>query len=308
MVCTLSPYLPLFMHAWACRRMYIYNVYSLQRIDPPLAHKNMILCRQLSVGPEATVSLIVGSGIARQKISLDPAAAASIAALTAFFVGLFTLALGIFRLGFLDSLMSRALLRGFITAVAVVVMIQQTIFLLGLDVAAEHAGITPESTTIQRIAFIATHLHETRLVTAALSACVLTVLFGVSFLKRCVPAVRRVPEVLLVVIASTLVCRIFHLDQRGVNVLGKVGSSDINPPLPVPSLPSLPAGADIKNILVNAAIISIIGFVESLAAGKTFARKHNYFVSANRELVALGTANIIGSFFQTFPAFGSVSF
>lgn len=254
---------------------------------------------------------MVGSGIAHQKIPLDPAAAASIATLTAFFVGLFTLALGIFRLGFLDSLMSRALLRGFITAVAVVVMIQQTIFLLGLDEAAAHAGISPESTTIHRIIFIAGHIHEIHLVTAALSACVLTVLFGLSFLKRCFPALRRIPEVLLVVIASTLVCRIFQLDQKDVNVLGKVGSSSsssgIIPPLPLPSLPSLPSGADMKNILVNAAIISIIGFVESIAAGKTFARKHNYFVSANRELVALGTANIVGSFFQTFPAFGSVS-
>lgn len=48
------------------------------------------------------------------------------------FVGVFTLVLGILRLGFLDSLMSRALLRGFITGVALVVMVQQSIILLGL--------------------------------------------------------------------------------------------------------------------------------------------------------------------------------
>jgi MFS superfamily sulfate permease-like transporter len=59
--------------------------------------------------------------------------------------------------------------------------------------------------------------------------------------------------------------------------------------------------------LINAAMITIIGFVESIAAAKSFARRHNYFVSANRELVAIGIGNIIGSFFQAYPAFGSVS-
>lgn len=112
----------------------------------------------------------------------------------------------------------------------------------------------------------------------------------------------------MVVIASIVICRSFHLDQSGLDILGLVGhpSSGYSLPLPVPSVPKLPEHADIKAIIVNAAIIAIIGFVESVAAAKTFARKHTYFVSANRELVALGIANIFGSLFQSFPAFGSV--
>ena len=87
----------------------------------------------MSVGPEAPLALLIGSSIAQQQhlhsTDIDPLAWS---ALTTLFVGLFTLLLGIFRLGFLDSLMSRALLRGFITGVALVVMVQQSITLLGL--------------------------------------------------------------------------------------------------------------------------------------------------------------------------------
>lgn len=42
-----------------------------------------------------------------------------------FEVGLITFLLGIFRLGFLDAVLSRALLRGFITAIGFVILIEQ---------------------------------------------------------------------------------------------------------------------------------------------------------------------------------------
>lgn len=270
------------------------------------------------MGPEATISLMVGSGIAHQQTMaghpLDPSASIVIASLTAFFVGLFTLALGLLRFGFLDSLMSRALLRGFITAVGVVVLVQQSILLLGLGDLANTAGLTPDSTTIQRLLFLYTYITQADPVTSVFSAVVLSVLVVTPMVKRrfAQQSWTKVPEVLIVVILSIAVCKWYQLDQAGLDVLGQVGSSSsaFNPPLPLPSLPitKLPHFADIKAIIVNAAIITIIGFVESIAAAKSFARKHNYFVSANRELVALGIANMVGSFFQTFPAFGSVKY
>ncbi|KAG0170532.1 hypothetical protein DFQ30_002345 [Apophysomyces sp. BC1015] len=260
---------------------------------------------QLSVGPEATVSLIVGSGIAHQPLSMTSTEAAAIASLTALLVGLITLALGLFRFGFLDSLMSRALLRGFISAVAVVVMIQQSIILLGLSAQADNAGVRPESTTIERVAFICTHVRESHLLTVAVSIGSLALIFGSQFLKRRWPALHHLPEVLIVVIGSTVICRIWRLDIAGLAILGPIGAPGINFPLPFPNFPSIPRGTDMRAIVMNAATISVIGFVESTAASKLFGRKHGYFVSANRELTALGVANIFGGLFQAFPAFGS---
>ncbi len=58
--------------------------------------------------------------------------------------------------------------------------------------------------------------------------------------------------------------------------------------------------------LGSAVTIAIIGFVESIVVAKIYSSKHDYPVSPNRELVALGIANIIGSFFQIYPIFGSL--
>ena len=48
----------------------------------------------------------------------------------------------------------------------------------------------------------------------------------------------------------------------------------------------------------------MIGFVETIVAAKIYANRYNYAISPNRELVAMGAANIFGSFFHTFPSFG----
>lgn len=79
---------------------------------------------QLSVGPEAALSLLVGQVIT-EIINNDPHSlpknpdklAATIAAMMTFQVGIITFFLGIMRLGYLDILLNRPLLRGFITAI-----------------------------------------------------------------------------------------------------------------------------------------------------------------------------------------------
>jgi MFS superfamily sulfate permease-like transporter len=45
-------------------------------------------------------------------------------------------------------------------------------------------------------------------------------------------------------------------------------------------------------------LTSVLSCVESIIVAKYYASKHGYGVSPNRELVAMGMANIVGSFFQ----------
>jgi len=49
-----------------------------------------------------------------------------------------------------------------------------------------------------------------------------------------------------------------------------------------------------------------VGFIESIVVAKLYSTKYNYHVSPNRELVAFGMANLIGSFFRIYPTFGSL--
>ncbi|KAI8059491.1 sulfate transporter family-domain-containing protein [Gongronella butleri] len=266
---------------------------------------------QLSVGPEASTSLIVGASIAHQQAhtghTLDAEGAAAIASLMAFLVGIITLMFGFFRFGFLDSLLSRALMCGLITAVAIVIMIQQAIMLLGLAQHAADAGLTSESTSAQRVSFLVAHAHEAHPLTTYVSLATLFWLAIMPTLKHRVPALQKFPEMLIVVIASIVLSRACDWQHRGVAILGTVsGNATFHAPLPLPALPKTPANLDYSSLIVNAIILSIVGFVESIAGTKLFAQKHNYFVSSNRELVAFGLCNIFGGLMQGYPSFGSL--
>lgn len=261
----------------------------------------------MSVGPEATLSLLVGSSIAQLNSEdgdhVDPLAWAC---LMTVFVGIFTFLLGIFRLGFLDSLMSRALLRGFISGVGLVVALQQGIILLGLVSLSEKHGITEASSSISRLLFLIGNIQYSHVLTASVSAVSVAFLVFARVTKSKLAKFKwfqLLPEVLLVVIASSLLTYFFDWEHKGLAILGNIDSKGI----PLPSIPAFPESKHMKDMLVTAAMISIIGFVESVVIAKTYSSRHNYSVSANRELVALGVANIVSGLFQGIPAFGSVS-
>ena len=60
-------------------------------------------------------------------------------------------------------------------------------------------------------------------------------------------------------------------------------------------------------VMVNS-LISIAGFLDSIVAAKQNAGRFGYSISPNRELVALGASNIVGSFIPgTLPAYGSIT-
>ena len=119
-------------------------------------------------------------------------------------------------------------------------------------------------------------------------------------LKQKLPMLKFVPIILLVVIGSTVVSWQLDAASDNVRILGELKSGFYSPKFPSVT-------ADRMNSLIStAAIIVIVGFVEATAISKRYANKYNYMVSANRELVALGTANILGSVFGAFPCFASL--
>ncbi|ORY07095.1 hypothetical protein K493DRAFT_322404 [Basidiobolus meristosporus CBS 931.73] len=263
--------------------------------------------RQISIGPEALIAMLVGSAVSIRTSDLtdpDEILAESIAAATVvgFLVGLFTLLLGLFRVGFLDSILSRSLLRGFITALAVLIIVGQSITLLGLDKVpgSKHGG-----STLTKFLFIVENLGKIHWKTAFISGISLVFLFTMQFLKKRSTSkwFQYIPEFLIVCVVSTILCKRYRWDEDGLMVLGPLEHGRI----PTPSIPPLLDANRIHDVLIPAVLTSIMGFVISAAITKTYAIQHNYSVSPNRELVALGIANLVGSFFQTWPAFGSVA-
>ncbi|KAI9511437.1 sulfate anion transporter [Russula earlei] len=270
--------------------------------------------RQLNVAPEAALSLLVGQSVTsvlradRHSPPANPEAVGfAVATAITVQVGLISFILGFFRLGFIDVVLSRALLRGFITAVAFIIFIEQLIPMLGLT-ALEHS-LNPQ-TTLEKIFFLVeygfTRAHQP---TAFVSACVLVVLVILRMLKaslRRYKWVTRVPEVLIVVIVSTILSDEFRWDDDGIAILGNVpihtGGHFIKFPLHHHNLPYL------RQTTSTAVLISIIGFLDSIVAAKQNAARYSYSISPNRELVALGAANLAGAFVPgTLPAYGSIT-
>lgn len=131
--------------------------------------------------------------------------------------------------------------------------------------------------------------------------CAIYFLFMVKFAKKRWHWLKFVPETLVIVGLGTAISAIARLDQYNVFILGHIEQG-----IPRPSPPRLDLVEIIATFAGDAAVIALVGFVEHIVAGKTYAVKNGYAISANRELVALGSLNTIGSFFHAYPTFASV--
>ncbi|KAL1662674.1 sulfate transporter family-domain-containing protein [Schizophyllum commune] len=279
---------------------------------PGLAYAMLGTSRQLNVAPEAALSLIVGQAVRDMQHDYDPemkhstAIGLAVSTVITFQVGLITFLLGFFRLGFIDVVLSRALLRGFITAIAIIISIEQLIPMLGL-VPLEHT-LHP-STTIEKFMFIIKNLDHLHYLTAIISFSTLLALIAVRNVKgrfRKYWFIYRIPEVLLVVVASTVLCYFCKWDLEGVDILGEVpiktGKHFFSFPVSVKSWKFM------RSTTSTAALISVVGYLDSIVSAKQNSARFGYTISPNRELVALGAANLLGSFIPgTLPAYGSIT-
>ena len=258
--------------------------------------------RALAVGPVAVVSLLTASVVAQ--VADAGTAGYAVAALTlALMSGLFLLALGLFRLGFLANFLSHPVIAGFITASGILIAASQIKHLLGIK-AEGH-------TLIQMLSALWHHLPETNWITMILGVLATAFLFWVR--KRFNPLLRRMgvgarmADVMTkagpvaAVVLTTVAVWAFDLSARGVSIVGAVPQS--LPPFTLPGFaPDL-----IAQLAVPAVLISIIGFVESVSVAQTLAARKQQRIDPNQELIGLGAANIGAAFTGGFPVTGGFS-
>jgi len=243
--------------------------------------------RQLAVGPVAIVSLMTASALA-SVVEEGTAEYLQAAALLAIMVGVVHLVLGGGRLGFLVDFLSHSVLVGFTAAAALIIGFSQVKHVLGVSVPRQEHFID----TVGEVFSAASETHGA---TAVLG---LTALVGLLVLKRVAP---RLPAALLVVAGSIVAVRVFNLEDEGVRVVGDIPGS-----LPAFGLPDF-SGSLIGDLAVTAVVITIVGFMESIAVAKVYARRHHYEVEPNSELIGLGAANVAAGLFGGYPVTGGFS-
>jgi sulfate permease, SulP family len=242
----------------------------------------------LSVGPVAMDSMIVAAGVSALAIS-GSANYILLSALLAAMMGGFQVLLGLLRAGGAVNFLSAPVLSGFTSAAALIIATSQLGPLLGVKLSGAGGGFP---SMIQALPGALTHTHWA---TAALGAVAVGALIA---LKRWLP---RWPAALVVVGFSSVAVWAIGLSAFGIRVVG-----DIPAGLPSLSLPMFDWGS-LRALLPTAATLALVGFAEAYSVAKTLHPKGQPDIDPNRELIALGAANLGASIVRGYPVTGGLS-
>ncbi|KAK4376265.1 hypothetical protein RND71_006942 [Anisodus tanguticus] len=255
---------------------------------PPLVYALMGSSRDLAVGTVAVGSLLMASMLGNEvNASENPTLYLHLAFTATFFAGLFEVALGFFRLGFIVDFLSHATIVGFMGGAATVVILQQLKGILGL----EHFTHATDVVSVLRSVF--TQTHQWRWESAVLGFCFLFYLMLAKFFSQKRPKLFWISAMapLTSVILGTILVYITHAEKHGVEVIGEL-KKGLNPP----SIMDLSFGSKYMTTAIKTGIVTgVISLAEGIAVGRSFAMFKNYHIDGNKEMIAFGMMNIVGS-------------
>ncbi len=263
----------------------IYGLYAA--LVPPVAYAVLGTSRQLSIGPTAIDMLIVAAGVGALAEAGTPRYV-GLAILLAAVAGVVQIGMGLSRFGFLSALLSRPVITGFTAAAALTIASSQLGNLLGLALPNSQYAYVSVRAAVE-------HIEEVHLVSMALGLGSIALIVAGRRWREAFPAE------LLAVVAGTLIVWSLGLAAEGVAVVGRVPRG-----LPRFDVPILDTQAW-RSLLPAAVTLALVQFMSVVSLGRVFARRHSYSIDANRELFALGAANVVGSFFRGLPVSGSFS-
>lgn len=242
--------------------------------------------RQTVVTVTSALSLLIGASIGELSAG-DPARHAALAACVAMTVAAIACGAWLARAGSAINFFSETVLVGFKTGLALYLASTQLPKLFGFK--GTHGDFWESG------GYFIAHLgdtHEMALLTGAAALALL--IAGKLWLKHR-------PVAFVVVVAGILAARALNLQAHGVSLLGEV-------PQGLPSLGVPDVGRhDLNALLPIALACFVLGAVETSAIGRMFAQKHGYRFDANRELLAIGAANLFAGLGRGFPVSGGMS-
>ena len=240
------------------------------------------------IGPDSSLVPLIAATVAPLALG-DPARGIALAAMLAVLAGVVCIVAGITHFGFLTELISVPVRYGYLNGIALTVIVGQLPALLGIRASGEQAW--------QVLADVLRELADDRLRPAALGLGVLTLVL-VLVVRRWAP---RWPAVLLGVAIPMTIVALTDIEDHGVALVGRVPRG-----LPLPKLPALASG-DITPLVLGALGIALVSFADTSVLSRTFAAQSKRHVDPDRELVALGIANVATGLFSGFPVSASQS-
>ncbi|CAI5759488.1 unnamed protein product [Candida verbasci] len=274
--------------------------------------------KDVSIGPVAVMSLQVSKVIAHvQSQHGDTYSPPEIATFLSLILGGIAAGIGILRLGFILEFISTPAVMGFMTGSALNIITGQVPALMGYN-----KLVNTRASTYQVVINTLKNLPHTTS-DAAFGLVSLFILYLWKFL--CGQGQKRYPKykmiffyieqlrnAIVIIVATAISWGIVH--PKKVAFDGP--SSDFKAPFsvlgPVPSglrhvgVPQIPDGI-IDAMAAELPVSAVILLLEHIAISKSFGRVNDYKVIPDQEVIAIGVNNLIGTFFNAYPATGSFS-
>ncbi|MFS4467121.1 SulP family inorganic anion transporter [Maribacter sp. 2210JD10-5] len=264
----------------------VYGLYA--SIFPILVYTLLGTSRKIAVGPVAMDSLLVAAGLGTLAISGLENYIALVIVLT-FMVGAFQFILGSFRMGFLVNFLSRPVISGFTSAAALIIIFSQLKHLLGTSIEGSNRFHELIVNALEK-------LGDTNPLDLAIGLLGIFMLIGFKKWNK------SIPGILIIVVLGILGVLAFGWSEEQLRLVGTVPQG-----LPHFVMPNLEV-ENLKQLWPIAIALALVGYLEAISIGKSLEEKSGEeTIRPNQELIALGSANIVGSFFQAFPVTASFS-
>ncbi|MBC7709496.1 MAG: SulP family inorganic anion transporter [Rhizobacter sp.] len=243
--------------------------------------------RVMVTGPANAISLTV-LAIMAPLAQPESARYVQLVITLAFMVGIWQLLLALARAGKLINFVSHTVIVGFTAGAAVLIVNSQIRNFFGVD-------ITRGASVLQTVLQFTANLTQIQPVTAAIGG--LTVLTALLWQ----PLNRVVPAMLIAVVVGSVVAAF----ARWVDPTLVIKTVDALPgALPPLSMPDLSLDT-LKMLLIPSIAMTLLALAEAVSIAQALAKRRNEALDGNQEFLGQGLANVIGSFFSSYPASGS---
>ncbi|XP_072994540.1 probable sulfate transporter 3.5 [Typha latifolia] len=267
---------------------------------PPLIYAVLGSSKNLAVGTVAAASLLLASVVQSE---VDATANAQlylqIFYTAAFFTGVFQTALGFLRLGILVDFLSRSVISGFMGGTAIIIILQQLKGMLGLT------HFTSKTDLISVVRSIFHYRDEWSWESAILGICFLSFLLLTKHLRTKMQKlfwVSAISPLLVVVIGGTFAFLV-HGEDHGIPIVGDL-KKGLNPI----SISELKFQSPYISTAMKAGLLSgFLALAEGIAVGRSLAMMKNEQIDGNKEMIAFGVMNIVGSFTSCYLTTGPFS-
>lgn len=242
--------------------------------------------RQLVVAVSSGIA-VMSASIVGELAPADSAEFVSLTAALAVMAGVIAAVGGLLRLGRFARFFSPSVLTGFVSGLALLIIVKQLPKILGIEAA--------EGNSWERLADLFRSLPERHMTTLMVGVSTVVLML---ILERWL---NRVPAALVALVYGISVVSILGLESQGVHIVGEIPAG-----LAPPQIPDLEFAAVVA-LIPGALAIALVMFAEALGPARSFAAKHGYRIRDDQELIGLGMANLGAGLFQGFPIGASLS-